>query len=72
MNSKNKENHTDQIINIDKKELEAVSKVKLSGVEIEDKPNFNQHINNICKFVSNQLNAFIRLKHLLGFAERKV
>ena len=69
---KHKGNHTNQIINIDQKKIKAVSKVKLLGIEIDDKLNFNHHINNICKSASNQLNALIRLKHLLGFEERKV
>ena len=67
-----KGNHTNQIINIDQKEIKAVSKVRLLGIEIDDKLYFNHHINNICKSASNQLNALIRLKHLLGFEERKV
>ena len=54
------------------KEIKAVSKVKLLGIEIDEKLNFNHHINNICKSASNQLNALIRLKHPLGFEERKV
>ena len=49
-----------------------VSKVKLLGIEIDDKLNFNHHVSNICKSASNQLNPLIRLKHLLGFEERKV
>ena len=69
---KHKENHTNQIINIDQKEIKAVSKVKLLGIEIDDKLNFNHHINNILKSASNQLNALIRLKHLFEFEERKV
>ena len=69
---KNKGNHTNQFINIDQKELKAVLKVKLLGIDIDDKLNFNHHINNICKSASNQLNALIRLKYLLGFEERKV
>ena len=69
---KHKENHTNQIKNIYQKETKAVSKVKLLGIETDDKLNFNHHINNICKSASNQLNALIRLKHLLGFEERKV
>ena len=69
---KHKENHTNQIKNIYQKEIKAVSKVKLLGIETGDKLNFNHHINNICKSASNQLNALIRLKHLLGFEERKV
>ena len=64
-----KGNHTNQIINIDQKEIKAVSKVRLLGIKIDNKLNFNHHINNICKYASNQLNALIRLKHLLGFEE---
>ena len=45
---KHKGNHTNQITNIDQKEIKAVSKVKLLGIEIDDKLNFNHHINNIC------------------------
>ena len=70
--NKHKGNHTNQIINIDQKEIKAVSKVKLLGTEIDDKLNFNHHINNICKSASNQLKVFIRLKHLLGFEEKKL
>ena len=69
---KHEGNHTNQLINIDQKEIKAVSKVKLLGIEIDDKLNFNHHINSICKFASNQLNTLIRLTHLLGFEERKV
>ena len=69
---KHKGNHTNQTINIDQKEIKAVSKVKLLGIEIDDKLNFNHPINNICKSASNQLSALIRLKHLLGFEDKKV
>ena len=61
---KHKENDTNQIINIVQKEIKAVSKVKPLGIEIDDKLNFNHHINNIGKSASNQLNALITLKHL--------
>ena len=69
---KRKVNRTNWIININQKEIKAVAKVKLLGIEIYDKLNFNNHINNICKSASNQINALIRLKHLIGFQERKV
>ena len=62
---KRKGNHTNQIINIDWKEFKAVSKVKLLAIEIDGKLIFNHHINSICKSASNQLNALIRLKHLI-------
>ena len=63
---------TNRTININQKEIKAVAKVKLLETEIDDKLNFNHHINNICKSASNQLNVLIRLKHMLGFKERKV
>ena len=66
---KHKENHTNQIKKIDQKEVKAASKVKLLGIELDDKLNFN--LNNICKPASKQLKPLIRLKHLLIFAEKK-
>ena len=69
---KHKENHTNRIININQKEIKAVVKVKLLGREIDEKLNFSNHIYNICRSTLNQLNALIRLKHVLGFKERKV
>ena len=69
---KHKGNHGNRTTNINQKNIKAVAKVKLLRIEIGDKLNFNHHISNICKSTSNQLNALIRLKHLLGFKERKV
>ena len=69
---KRKRNHTNQVININQKEIKAVSKVKLLGIDIDVKLKYNHHIKNICKSVSNQLNALIKLKHLLRFEERKM
>ena len=62
---------TNTTINISQKEIKAVAKVKLLAIEIDDKLNFNHYINSICKSASNQLNTLIKLKHLLGFKERK-
>ena len=46
--------------------------MKLLGVEIDDKLNFNHYINNICKSASSQLKTLLRLKHLLRFEEKNV
>ena len=51
--------------------LKMKSQVKLLWVEIDNKLNFEQHINHICKSTANQLNALIRLKRFLDFQERK-
>ena len=40
-----------------------LSSIDFSGVIIDDKLNFNLHINRICKPTLNQLNALIHLKH---------
>ena len=57
---KHKGNYTNRIININQKEIKAVAKVKLLGIEINDKVNFNFHIKNICKSASNHHNALTR------------
>ena len=46
--------------------------VKLLGVYNDDKLNFNEHINKICKSAGNQLNVLIRLKLFLGLKEKEV
>ena len=69
---KRKSDHTNEIINIDNQQLKAVSSVKLLGVTLDDKLNFNPHISNLCRSAANQLNALMRLKHLLNPEERKI
>ena len=44
---KYKGNHIFQIMNIDQKEIKAVSKVQRLGKEIDSRLNFNHHINNM-------------------------
>ena len=57
-------------ITIDKKNIKVVSHVKMLGINIGSKLNFNLHIDIICKSASNQLNAFVRLKKFLGPEEK--
>ena len=45
--------------------------MKLLGVDIDDKLNFNEHINKICKSARNQINALIRVKLFLGIKEKE-
>ena len=68
---KRKQDHTNEISKIGSKEIKVASQVKLLGVEIDNKLNFERHINRICKSAANKLNALIRLKRFLGFQERK-
>ena len=68
---KRKQDHTNEIFKIGSKEIKVASQVKLTGVEIDNKPNVEQRINRICKSAANQLNTLIRLKRFLSFQERK-
>ena len=68
---KRKQDHTNEIFKIGSKEIKVASQVKLTGVEIGNKLNFEQHINRISKSAANQLNALIRLKRFLRFQQRK-
>ena len=54
------------------KKISSNLSVKLLGVHIDDRLNFNEHINKICKSAGNQLNALIRLKSFLGLKEKEV
>ena len=38
--------------------------VKLPGIHIEDKLNFNHHINRLCISAGNELNTLTQLKSL--------
>ena len=45
--------------------------MKLLGLQLDDKLNFNLHIGNIFYSAANQLNALIRSKTFMNFEERK-
>ena len=46
--------------------------VKLLGLQLDAKLNFNLHISNICKSAANQLTALIRLKKFMNFEQNKI
>ena len=46
--------------------------MKLLGLEIESKLNFNKHITQLCKKSIGQLNALCRLKSFLNIDQRKI
>ena len=46
--------------------------VKLLGVTLDYKLNFDPHISNLCKKAAAQLNVLKRLKSFIGFAEKEV
>ena len=60
-----------EYISIDQKNVKTSSSVKLLGVHIDDKLNFNLHITKTCRSAANQLHALIRLRMFLNFEEKK-
>ena len=69
LDKRNSDLHLNENIKIDKENIKFVSNVKMLGVHIDSKLNFNLHIGIICKSASNQLNALVRLKRCLGHEE---
>ena len=69
--NKSKSTNVKATINIGDEKIESLSSVKLWGIEIDDKLNFNNHMITICRSAANQLNALIRLRRFLGIEERK-
>ena len=67
-----KQNHTKETFEILDNVIEASPLVKLLGIQIDDKLNFNLHISNICRTAANHLNTLIRLKQFLSFEAKKV
>ena len=57
---------------ISNEDIQVVPLLKLLGITINNRLNFNEHISNICKSTANQLNALVRLKTILGCNKRKV
>ena len=59
-------------IKIGQKSIKSESYVKLLGVRIDNKLNFNSHISKLCKNASTQLNALLRLKNVLNFKAKLI
>ena len=62
----------DLTISINNVDIEPNNSVKLLGITLDNKQNFEKHIGSICKSASCQLNALFRLKIFLGFKERNI
>ena len=52
--------------------IKSEENVKLLGVTLDYKLNFDPHISNLCKKAASQLNVLKRLRSFIGFAEREV
>ena len=62
----------DLTISINDVDIKPNNSVKLLGITLDNKLNFEKHISSIYKSASCQLNAPFRLKKFLGFKERKI
>ena len=52
-------------------EIKPKNSVKLVGITLDNKLNFENRISSICKSASYQINVLFRLNYFLGFKERK-
>ena len=65
-------NNTEVKFIIGSEQIQAVPSVDILGITIDDKLNFNLHIDKIRLKSANQLNALVGLKRFLANKERKV
>ena len=64
---KNQTNTSGEQININGKMIKSEETVKLLGVTLDYRLDFDPHISNICKKAAAQLNVLKRLKAFIGF-----
>ena len=69
---KNQTNTSGEQININGKMFKSEETVKLLGVTLDYRLDFDPHISNICKKAAAQLNVLKRLKALIGFKEKQI
>ena len=65
-NSRNSKNHEPVKLEIESVKIETNNTVKLLGITIDKKLNFEEHISELCKKASMQLKAIILLQRFLG------
>ena len=60
-------NHNDNVsVNIDNENVTGEKTVKLLGVKIDNKLNFNEHVSDLCKKANLKLHALSRISHLMN------
>ena len=59
-------NNDDNLINIDAEEITGSTSVKLLGITIDKKLNFNEHVHRICKQANQKLHALARIANWLN------
>ena len=68
----NQTNTSGEQININGKMIKSEETVKLLGVTLDYRLDFDPHISNICKKAAAQLNFLKRLKAFIGFKEKQI
>ena len=69
---KNQTNTSGEPININGKMIKSEETVKLLGVTLDYRLDFDPHISNICKKAATQLNVLKRLKAFIGFRGKQI
>ena len=69
---KNRTNTSGEQININGKKIKSEETVKLLGVTLDYKLDFDPHISNLCKKAAAQLNVLKRLKSFIGCKEKRI
>ena len=69
---KNQTNTSGEPININGKMIKSEEIVKLLGITLDYRLDFDPHISNICKKAATQLNVLKRLKAFIGFREKQI
>ena len=64
-NSRNSKNYETVKLEIESAQIETKNRVKMLGITIDNKPNFEEHISELCKKASMQLNAISRLQRFM-------
>ena len=69
---KDQTNTSGENFNIQGKMIKSEETVKLLGIQLDYKLNFEQHISELCRKAASQLNVLKRLKKFIGFNEKKI
>ena len=70
-NSRNSKNYAPIKLEIGSAKIETKNTVKLLGITIDNKLNFEGHISELCKKASMQLNAISRLQRFMGKEQKE-
>ena len=65
-------NHEHNIINIGEDEISGENQVKLLGITVDNKLNFNEHVNKLCKKASQKLHALARIAKYMDTNKLKI